>query len=159
MKLNITWVGTPKSINTKYGPKEKFSIKATEYGENYIDVWSSVSTKDWKVGQQVEVLSVDEGEYNGKKQYTVKMPKADNRPQNGQSPETSKQIAQLVLDNGHIHHKLDAIMKFLKDNIVQRTSAGTPVPDFTPRTMNQSPVSSTFMEVFGDDVNPDDIPF
>lgn len=157
IKLHITWVGQPKAVTTKFGNKEKFSIKATEYGDAFIDVWSSPQTKGWQVGQEVEVESVDSKDYNGKTYLSVRMPKVDNRPQ-GFSSDTTKQIASIHLDMGQVLMRIKNIetyFKHLKDNVPQLTSAGTPVPDFTQKTMNQKVDENGFVDY----INPDDIPF
>lgn len=88
MKLTLTWVGQPKDTQTKFGLKQKFSIKATEYADKYLDVWSSPVTKNWKVGDVVEVLEVTTREYNGKDYYSVVMPKANH----GDNTEVMKKL-------------------------------------------------------------------
>lgn len=79
-KLTITWLSSPKEVTTKFGPKQKNSIKASdsEYKDNYLSFWVSPVTRDWKVGDTVEVLDVTSREYNDKTYYDIVMPKANS---------------------------------------------------------------------------------
>lgn len=88
MQLHITWLGQPKDIKTKFGMKQKNSIKATEYGDKYLDFWVTSQTKNWKTGDAVDVLEVKEREYNGKKYYDIFMPKADHPGVNAELQKT-----------------------------------------------------------------------
>lgn len=76
-KLTITQLGTPKTIQTKYGPKEKSFIKAQEHGNEFLSYWVSPMTREWKVGQVIEVVEVASREYNGKIYYDIILPKAN----------------------------------------------------------------------------------
>jgi hypothetical protein len=119
MKLNLTWVGQPKDVQTKFGTKQKFSVKATQYGDNYLDVWSSPVTRNWKTGDEVEVLSVDTREYQGKTYYDVKMPKA-----NSLSPETQQMLEKILTNVTKINLKLDYMAEKL--NLVKKEPAKIP---------------------------------
>lgn len=77
MKLNITWLGQPKEITTRFGPKQKNSIKAKEYGDNFLSFWVSPMTREWAVGKEIEVENVTTREYNGKTYYDIILPKAN----------------------------------------------------------------------------------
>lgn len=92
IKITITQIGTPKTIQTKYGPKEKSYIKAAEYGDNYLSYWLSPVTKEWKEGQIVEVLDVTSREYQGKTYYDISMPKANG----GNNTEVLKQTEKIL---------------------------------------------------------------
>lgn len=77
MRLNITWLGQPKEIQTKFGLKQKNSIKATQFGDNFLSFWVSPMTNEWAVGKEIEVLEVKSREYNGKTYYDIQLPKAN----------------------------------------------------------------------------------
>jgi hypothetical protein len=122
MKITLTWIGQPKDVQTKFGPKQKFSVKATQYGDNYLDVWSSPVTREWKVGQEVEVLSVDTREYSGKTYYDVKMPKANA----GNNEEVMKKLE--TISNEIVKVKL--VLAEVRDVIVPKPTpkvAGTDI--------------------------------
>lgn len=127
MKLTITWLGQPKDIQTKYGPKQKNSLKAAEYGDKYLDFWVGTSTQNWKVGDSVEVEAVTDREYNGKTYYDVKMPKVDNRP----DPAIAHIVSDIANKVGLMALQVDAIHKHLSgQKKLGMTSAGTPMPTF-----------------------------
>lgn len=72
-KLTISWVGRKtkdkdgKTLMGKNGkPYEKVSIKALEYGDEFIGGFGGEWNKDWKEGDQV-TLDITESEWNGKK--------------------------------------------------------------------------------------------
>lgn len=80
IKLTITQLGTPKDVETKFGTKQKNYLKATEYGDTFLNYWVSPATKDWKVGQVIEVESVEKRDYTGqdgtlRTSHDIKMPK------------------------------------------------------------------------------------
>ena len=80
MKLKITDIGLPKQVQTKYGLKEKNWLKAQEFGDKYLNYWVGENTKAWKVGDEIEVLSVEQRDYIGKDNtpkvsYDIKLPK------------------------------------------------------------------------------------
>lgn len=77
MKLKITYLGAPKDVQTKFGMKQKNSIKASgsEFGDNYLSFWCSSSTQGWKVGDEIEVEAVVPRDYQGKTYYDILMPK------------------------------------------------------------------------------------
>ncbi len=92
MKLKITYLGTPKEITTKFGPKQKNSIKAEEKGNEYLSFWVSPVTRDWKVGDVIDVLDVTSREYNGKTYYDIVMPKANSTA----SPEIMAKLDEIL---------------------------------------------------------------
>lgn len=75
--LHVTYLGQPKEITTKFGIKQKNSIKAVEEGDKYLSFWVSPATRDWKVGDEISVESVTSREYNGKTYWDIVMPKAN----------------------------------------------------------------------------------
>ena len=137
MKLNITWVGQQKTIDTKYGPKQKSSLRATQYGEKYLDYW--VGNTNIKVGDEIEVEAVNPREYNGKTYYDVVFPKVQKM---GGVDKT--EILALSHKIDQVQSQLRSVIDHLSGkNRLDLTSAGTKIPDFS--------------EV--DDINPDNIPF
>lgn len=77
MKLTITQLGQVKDIQTQYGMKQKSSIKAKEYNDNWLGYWVGKNT-NWKVGDVIEVESVNPREYQGKTYYDIKLPKVND---------------------------------------------------------------------------------
>lgn len=142
MKLKITWLGQPKEIQTKFGLKKKNSITAQgQYADNYLSYWLSPQTQNWKVGDEVEVSNVTTREHQGKTYYDIVMPKKDD----------AAKVEIMALS-----HKLDLISGQLRSvidhlsgkNLLNVTSAGTPVPTF-----DQSQYEGL------DQINPDDVPW
>lgn len=115
-KLTINWIGTPKEINTKFGLKQKNSIKANEFAEGeYLSYWVSPVTSQWKVGEVIEVDAVTPREYNGKTYYDIQMPKANH----GNNVDVMKKMEEIL--NGMTTIKLNiaeiklAIVELLAD--------------------------------------------
>lgn len=80
MQLHITQIGEPKTIVTKFGPKEKNWLKATEHGDKFLNYWCGESTKGWQVGATIEVESVEKRDYTGKDgtlktSFDIKLPR------------------------------------------------------------------------------------
>lgn len=74
--LKITELGTPKDVQTKFGMKQKNSLKAEgEYGVNWLSFWCGTQTNGWKVGDTIEVEDVTTRDYQGKTYYDIKLPK------------------------------------------------------------------------------------
>ena len=73
MKITISWVGKVELKETKFGKKNKFSVKAVEEGDKFIDVWLKPEVPIWKVGDVQEVEGITPREYNGKTYYSVKL--------------------------------------------------------------------------------------
>lgn len=67
-----------QTINTKFGEKEKFSIKFEENPELWVDCWRGRWNSDFTVGKQVEVddSQWQSREYNGKTYWTIKAPES-----------------------------------------------------------------------------------
>lgn len=66
MKLTITEIGTPRDIQTSKGLAKKNYIKAKEYNDKYLNYFVNEISKNWAVGQVVEVTSVQENSYTAK---------------------------------------------------------------------------------------------
>lgn len=83
VKLTITAIGTPKTIQTKNGPREKNYLKAQEYNDKFLNYWINNTTKSWAVGQVIEVEAVEENKYISKKDgseqtsYDIRLPKKE----------------------------------------------------------------------------------
>src|SRR3990167_7195269 len=78
IKLTITQLGMPKQIQTSRGMAEKNYLKATEYGDKFLNFWINNTTRAWKVGQTIEVDNVEERDYTAKdgslrKSYDIKL--------------------------------------------------------------------------------------
>jgi len=145
MKLTITWIGQPKTIETKYGPKQKNSLRATEYGENYLGYWMGSNTQ-WRVGDVVDVEAVTPRDYNGKTYHDIFMSKLQKTTPNIETMALSHKIDQLSSQLRSIIDHLSGKNRF------DLTSAGTKVPDF-------SEVDDGLDQINADEINPEDIPF
>lgn len=81
MKLKIEQIGEPKTIITKFGPKEKNWVKVEgEYAGKFLNFWCGESTKSWQVGAVIEVEGVEKRDYTAKDgslktSYDIKMPR------------------------------------------------------------------------------------
>ena len=111
LKLTITQTFAPKDVTTKYGVKQKASIKAQEKGDNYLSYWVTSSTQGWKVGDVVEVLDVTSREYNGKTYYDIVMPKTSG----GVPAELTKSIEQILSDTTKIKLMVSQIVTYLME--------------------------------------------
>lgn len=124
MKLKITNTWPPKDVNTRFGPKKKFSIKATGHnlGSNeFLGVWLSSATQDWKVGDEVEVVDVvEETGGDGKVYRNVIMPKSSG----GLPPEVAKSIEELKSDMVRVKLAIATLEK----KVFPATIQGTDIP-------------------------------
>ncbi len=72
-KLTITKIFRG-NVTTKYGDKEKISIKATQRGDSWISTFKTKGTENWKEGDTVEAFVVEK---NGYLNMSVEEPQAD----------------------------------------------------------------------------------
>lgn len=135
MKLTITQVGNPKDVQTKFGLKQKSYIKASEKGDTYLSYWVSSATRDWKVGDVIEVLNVTSRDYNGKTYWDIVMPKTSG----GIPPEVTKTLEEI---NGRTLKILLMVEELGKKLLPQ-----------------ENKIPGTDMEYPEENINPDDIPF
>ncbi len=126
-KLTITYVGFPKDIETKFGTKQKNSLKATEYGDKYLSFWVNPVSKDWKEGDAIEVSEVKERDWEGKKYYDIVLPKTENQMS------TPKELSQILTKLGLLQAQMGQVINHLSgENKLDRTSDGSPMPSFEP---------------------------
>jgi hypothetical protein len=110
LKLTITKMGTPNTVVTKYGPKDKNWLQAQEYGTKYLNYWLGDTAKNWKVGDVIEVLAVEERTYPSKKtgkdeiSYDIKLPKMGNDA--------------LMTRTQELEDSLEATQTFIKNAVV-----------------------------------------
>ncbi len=76
-KYIINYVSDRKTIQTKYGEKEKFSIKV-DGNDNYLGVWVNGQTANFKVGDEVEGNIVPTAGKDGKMYHNFEVPKKDD---------------------------------------------------------------------------------
>lgn len=110
-QLTITWIGQKKDITTKYGVRQKNSLKAKEHNDNYLDFWCSPTTDAWKIGDVVEVLEVKPREYNGKTYHDIFLPKANG----GDNTEIAKKLEEVANQNAKILIQNERIISGLAD--------------------------------------------
>lgn len=75
LKINRIW---QKTVETKFGPKEKYSIEFVEKPKVYIDSWVGEWNKDWKTGDLLEFSETElrKRQYNGREYFTLMAPEA-----------------------------------------------------------------------------------
>ena len=129
IKLTITKLGTPTTVITKYGPKEKNWLQATEYGAKYLNYWVNPQSKTWQVGQVVEVEGVEERTYPSRKtgkdeiSYDIKLPKPQfGGGNNGEVLEAIRQVKHLLETYG-------PYIKEIHEEIVSKTTEGLEYPE------------------------------
>lgn len=74
-QLTLTYISRTPRTSKDNKPYTSVSIKAAEYGDTYIGGFGNKSNESWKVGDVVEVESVDKKEYNGKTYLNFTLPK------------------------------------------------------------------------------------
>lgn len=79
-KLTITAIGIPKQRMGTKRPFETNYIKAKEFNNEFLNFFVNKTTSQWKVGQKVEVESVETREYTAKDgslktSYDIKLPR------------------------------------------------------------------------------------
>ena len=84
IKLTITRIGVPKTIQTSRGQAEKNYLKCEEYGDKFLNFWVNNLTRNWKEGQTIEVDNVEERDYTAndgtlKKSYDIKIANKEDR--------------------------------------------------------------------------------
>lgn len=126
MKLNITQLGTPKEVQTKFGVKQKNYIKAKEYNDNFLSFWVNGYTKDWQVGKEIEVENVTTREYNGKTYYDIILPKTNG----GMGLEATKILNDMALKISSMNENINKVLKILQND--GKNSDGTLMPNFEP---------------------------
>jgi hypothetical protein len=122
VKLTITQLGTPKALQTSKGPAEKNWLKATEFGDTYLNFWVNNTTRNWKAGDVVEVETVEKRDYTAKDgtlkvSHDIKLPRFG-----GGNVEVTKALEEIR--NTQVRHGL------LLQEIVNKLS--TKAPDDYP---------------------------
>lgn len=128
MKLTLTYVNRTERTSAKTNkPYTSISIKAKEYGDKYLSGFGNKENAGWKEGDTVEVAEVTSIAKGDKLYLNFEMPKAQA---NG-SPEVMKLLTEIANRQVGDRLRLDRIIAHLsgKDRL-DRTSAGTKVPDF-----------------------------
>lgn len=132
-KHKITWVGEKKDVQTKFGLKQKFSIKV-EGNDNFISVWVNATTANWKVGQEIE-CEIKSREYNGKTYYDAEIPKQAQN--SGQLTELITRVNQLDTAVRKGNNYLEKIFRHMAGiEKIDTTSNGSSMPDFDPKDIN-----------------------
>lgn len=63
INLTLTYVGRKPRTSASGKPYTSLSIKAKEYGDKWLSGFDSNETKNWNIGDVVEVEVVQKGEY------------------------------------------------------------------------------------------------
>jgi len=98
LTINRIWENT---IETKFGPKTRYSVEFKERPKTYISSWAAGWNQGWKTGDVIECAKeqLKEREYNGKKYYTLMAPPEARFNGNGVSKE---EFDMLVLRVGNL---------------------------------------------------------
>lgn len=142
-KVTLSFVGrytTDKNnnplVSKKTGkPYTSLRIKTNEHGDKYLSGFDSAETKEWKVGDVVEVEVEQKGEY-----LNFSVPKANHRPAGGGMSE--EQFALLMREVRAINTNVLRVWAEV-DPEKNMTSAGTKVPDFSEVGEVTAPVFAT----------------
>lgn len=73
MKLTLTYVKNEDRVSKKGKPYVSCSLRAIEFGETYINGFGNYETKQWQIGDMIDVEVYDE-EYQGKTYKKFKVP-------------------------------------------------------------------------------------
>lgn len=128
MKLKIEWLGKIQDVQTRFGLKQKSSIKVSNepYADKFLSYWLSPQTKEWAVGKEIEVESVDERDYQGKKYYDIKMSKG----QFGGMAELSKKVEGMEFKLVKMNLLLEELVEAKrKDEKIKITGTDIDYPD------------------------------
>ena len=125
--ITINWVGESKVINTTWGLKQKFSVKAKEEGDKFMDVWLKPDAPIWKVGEVREIESVEPREYNGKTYYSIKLPRPNPIPEILKRMETiENQYSKLAIRITNLENQLNPTKEIDYPKMKEE-------PDFDPK--------------------------
>ena len=70
MLEKITSISAIKQIQTKNGLSDKITIQTAEHGEKYLGVWLDDASRNWRVGDTVDITTSENGKYTNA--YPVK---------------------------------------------------------------------------------------
>lgn len=131
-KLNLTFVKRTPRTSVAGKPFTSLSIKATEYGEKYLSGFGNKDNASWNIGDEVEVEKVEEV-VKGDKTY-LNFTMAQNAPKGGvELLALRNDIKAVQIQSASILKELKAIRDHLSgSNRLDRTSDGSPMPNFDP---------------------------
>ena len=72
MQERITAISAIKQIQTKNGLSDKITIQTAEHGTKYLGVWLDDISRNWRVGDTVDITTSENGKYTNA--YPVKEP-------------------------------------------------------------------------------------
>ena len=72
MLEKITAISAIKQIQTKNGLSDKITIQTAEHGTKYLGVWLDDISRNWRVGDTVDITTSENGKYTNA--YPVKEP-------------------------------------------------------------------------------------
>jgi len=121
--FTITRVGTPKTIETKFGPKVKTGVQTVEYPDVWHDVWAG----NLMNGQKLEGTRTSR-EYQGKTYWSIELPKKSEQAVQAVKKEVGDKLEQILNDLTTLKLGMRQIASFLETNMIKRTSDGKPMP-------------------------------
>lgn len=130
----ITYVNRTQRTSKAGKPYTSLSLKVESRGDKFINGFGNASNEGWKVGDSVDILIEEKGEYLN---FT---------------PANSKKAEEITLKHTltGIEIKLGQIYSYLQVNLPKRTSDGKLMPNF------EKPINVEYPE---DSINIEDIPF
>lgn len=156
VKLTITQIGTPKQYQGSKGPFEKNYLKATEYGNEFLNFFVNQTTRQWKVGEVVEVEAVEKQDYTSKQDGSLKTSLNIKLPKFGGNADVMKALEELNNRVSKIYHMVDtigkAVVKPPVDNYPSPESQGLDpnnMANFAPEEVAslESEAEKTFSEI------------
>ena len=63
MLERITAISSIKQIQTKNGLSDKITIQTAEHGTKYLGVWADDASRNWRVGDTVDITVTQNGQY------------------------------------------------------------------------------------------------
>lgn len=106
-------------LKSKEGrPYTRMSIKCLEHGDKWISGFQNAQNKDWKEGDEVEIIIKPNGEY-----LNFETPKKDDK--------VVEMLSQVLTKLGHLHAKVDfmADMLDIKGKAQQKSNLNYPTED------------------------------
>lgn len=116
------------ALKSKKGfPYTRMSIKCKQYGDQWISGFQNEGNKDWKEGDEVEIIKT-ENTKDGKTYLNFEVPKKDDK------------VVEMLSDILNKLGKLNANVEYLKDKLVAPVKEDhTAIDPMTNKDLNDNP--------------------